>query len=247
MPLRKLRALKSKAISMRGSLLRAGVFAVAWMILPWWLFIPVALYLYFVPLSQAKIAAAPFITLLALCFVQPTGWCAAVIFGVIFLYVLLIKDLYIINRKSAYEMLSLILMFLLVRIFYLDMAGQAGVFSILCAFVVAALFASLVSGFVSHFSPDAGAPVADATTQKPLRRTTTLIALLLFFQFLIVGLFLPLDFIYQSVVVFLIGTLIIEFFPYYLFGTFSRTKLLTTSSVVFTLLVLVLGSARWGL
>ncbi len=247
MPLRKLRALKSKAISVRGSLIRAGVFAVAWMFFPWWLFIPVALYLYFVPLSQANIVVAPFITLLALCLVQPTGWCSAIIFGVLFLYIFLIKDLYIINRRSAYEMLSLVLLFLLARIFYLDMAGQAGIFSVLFAFVVAALFAGLVSGLINHFSPDVEAAVADAPVQKPLRRATTLVAFLLLFQFLIVGLFLPLNFIYQSVIVFLIGTLIIELFPPYLFGTFSRTKILTTSSVVFTLLVLVLGSARWGL
>jgi hypothetical protein len=201
-----------------------------------------------VPLSQTKIAAAPFVAIMALCLVQPAGWFFAVIFGALFWYTLLIKDLYIIDRKSAYEMLAIALTFLLVRVFYLDMGAQAGALSVLCAFIVAGLFAGLVSGFIGRFSHDAETPTEEAAiAQKPLRRTATLISFLLFFQLLIVGLFLPLDFIYQSVVVFLFGTLIIELFPYYLFGNFSRTKLLTTASVIFALLVLVLGSARWRL
>jgi hypothetical protein len=248
MPLRKLRALKSKAATVRGSIIKACVFVFAWMFLPWWLFIPVALYLYFVPLSQAKLVIAPFFALLVLCLAQPAGWFFAIIFGVLFWYILLIKDLYIIDRRSAYEILSLALIFLLLRMFYLDMSVRAGALAIFCAFAIAGLFAGLVGGFMKHFSPDTGVPEAiDDATHNPFRRIIIFASFLLFFQLLVIGLFLPLDFIYRSVVIFLLCTLIIEFFPRHLFGDLSRNKLLTTSSVVFVLLVLVLGSARWGL
>jgi hypothetical protein len=247
MPLQKLRALTSKAITLRSSLIRAVVFALTWAFLPWWLFIPIALSIYFVPLSEAKITIAPFLILLVLCLTHPAGWFFTVIFGLLFWYILLIKDLYIIDRKSAYEILALTLIFLLLRVFYLAMDGRAGMLVVLYAFVVAGLFSGLMSGFMGRFSsinvaePDATSP------QKPLHRTIVVVAFLLFFQLLITGLFLPLDFIYQSVVVFLFVTLIFELFPLYFFGNFSRTKLLATASVVFALLVLVLGSARWQL
>lgn len=222
---------------------------VAWVLFPKWLFILVALYLYFVPLSQAKTVMAPFFALLALCILQPAGWCFAAIVGALFLYTLLIKDLYLIDRKSAYEALSLVLMFLLLRIFYLDMIAHTGILPVLYAFIVAGLFTGLVGGFIGNFSPEGETTgtAAIATTQKTTRRVAVRIAFLLFFELIIIGLFLPLDFIYQSVVVFLLIAAIVELLPRYLFGTFSRTRLLTTFSVLFTLLVLVLGSARWEL
>jgi len=222
---------------------------VAWMFLPWWVFVPIALYLYFVPLSQTQTAIGPFLALLALCLMQPAGYCFAVVFGVLFWYVLLIKDLYIIERKSAYEILSLIIVFLSLRLFYLDMGGRMGIDAIVWAFAIAGLFAGLVSGFIGNFSPNTAADGTGtaSSAQNPLRRVAVFAAFLLFFQILIVGLFLPLDFIYQSVVAFLLTALVIEFFPQYLFGSLSRTKFLATASVLFTLLVVVLGSARWGL
>lgn len=248
MPLRKIQAVTSKIVTMRGSIIRAGVFMLAWFFLPWWLFLPVALYLYFQPFSEAKIVSAPFLGILILCLVQPVGWFFAIIFGFLFWYTLLIKDLYIIDRKSAYEMLSLAVIFLLMRSFYLDMGGQPGsLVAGLSAFILAGLFAAIMNGFINGFPVETPTEITSAANQKVLRRITTLAIFLLFFQLLLVGLFLPLDFIYQSIVVFLLGTLIIEFFPYYLFGNLSRSKLLTTTSVVFVLLVLVLGSARWGL
>jgi hypothetical protein len=66
-------------------------------------------------------------------------------------------------------------------------------------------------------------------------------------QLLIVGLFLPLDFIYQSAVVFLVAAIFIDVVPHYIFGEMSRKKVLATSTVLFALLTIVLASARWTL
>ncbi len=240
MPLRTLRELKARTVSLRGPLTRTGVFVLAWAFLPWWLFVPVALYLYFVPAPQIAAAAWLFAALMVLCLAQPPGWLFAGIFAALFFYLLAIKDLYIIDRRSAYGMLSLALVFLLFRAFYLAMDGHSGILVPLYAFLLAALFAGIVSGATSAL------PI-EPQPHPLVRRAATLGAFLLFFQLAVVGMLLPLNFLFQSLVVFLFAALILEFFPAHLAGSLSRTKALATVSILFVLLSAVLGSARWGL
>jgi len=66
-------------------------------------------------------------------------------------------------------------------------------------------------------------------------------------QLFLVGLFLPLNFLYQSAIVFLVAAILIDLVPQYIFGQLSRTKVLATGTVLFALLVIVLASARWTL
>jgi hypothetical protein len=68
---------------------------------------------------------------------------------------------------------------------------------------------------------------------------------LLMWQLLIVGIFLPLDFLYQSAIIFLVAAILIELVPQYIFGELSRIKVLVTGAVLFSLLVIVIASARW--
>ena len=64
---------------------------------------------------------------------------------------------------------------------------------------------------------------------------------------IITGLFLPLDFLYQAVSVFLISVLVFDLLPDHLARIGSRQKTLATVSVVFSLFVIVLASANWGI
>jgi hypothetical protein len=219
--------------------LRALVFALAWVWLPFWLFALIALYLYLVPLFQAGKLASPFFVLLALSYVQPPSNGFALIFGVLFYFLLLIKDLLLIDRRSAYELLVLALSFLTLRDFYLKFNEGIGGGALGYALLAAAVLALLANSFVRCFWSDDAA--------KGPRRAAALLLFLLFWQTLIAGLFLPIDFIYQSVAVFLVVVLLIDLIPEYLFGGLSRTKILTAGTVVFGLFVIVLGSARWGL
>ena len=107
-----------KSISRRihwSLLLRAGVFGFAWLLLPFSLFVLVALYLYFSPLAQSRGLAWSFFVLLLLMFLEPVGPLFAVIFGAIFFYILLIKEFVLIDRASAHEVTVLALSFLLIR------------------------------------------------------------------------------------------------------------------------------------
>jgi hypothetical protein len=71
--------------------------------LPFWLFLIVALYLYFVPITGAHKVSAPFFVLLLISLFESQGILDAIIFAAIFYFILLIKDLLIIDRRSAYE------------------------------------------------------------------------------------------------------------------------------------------------
>ena len=70
---------------------------------------------------------------------------------------------------------------------------------------------------------------------------------ILMWQLIIVGLFLPLDFLYQSAIIFLLAAILIDLVPQYVFGELTRAKVLATGSVLFSLLVIVAASARWTL
>jgi hypothetical protein len=224
------------------SVLKAFVFAVAWWVLPFWLFLLIALYLYFVPLTGAHKASVPFFVLLLITLLQKPDIIFAVIFGVVFYFLLLVKDLIIIDRRSAYEILMLVLSYLLLRGFFLNVGGSFGWWSLLDSAVAAGAVSALVASFIKNFSI---APEDSAREAHAFRRMLGWLTFLLTWQLLIVGLFLPLDFLYQSAIVFLVLVIILDLIPQYVFGELTRVKVLATGTVLFALLVVVLASARW--
>jgi hypothetical protein len=222
--------------------LRAAIFAAAWWALPFWLFLLIALYLYFVPTTGAQKVWVPFFVLLLITFLQKPSFIFGLIFGVVFYFLLLVKDLIIIDRRSTYEMLVLVLSYLLVRGFFLNVGGSFGWWSLLDSAVAAVAVSALVTSFIKNFS----APSEDSTRDvRSFRRMLRWMIFLLTWQLLIVGLFLPLNFLYQTTIVFLIAIIILDLLPQYIFGELTRIKVLATGLVLFTLLVIVLASANW--
>ncbi len=232
-----------KSISRRihwSSLLKAGIFALAWYWLPFWLFLFVALYLYFMPWFHVGKLAVPFFALLLLAYLETPGIAFALVFAVVFYAILLIKDLIVIDRRSAHEFLMLVLTFLLLRDFYLRFDGGVGGVALFSTFLMAAALTLLLKNLISAFSRDAG-------VDPMVRRSALWLSFITLAQVLIMGLFLPVDFISQSLVVFLIAVLFADLLPEYLSAGLTRTKILTTSMTVLSLLVIVLASAHWGL
>ncbi len=225
--------LKSILSQTRWSLLgRAIVFAAAWWLLPYWFFLLVALYLYFVPPFQARSLVAPFFAILILAFIEPQGIFFAVILGAIFYYLLLIKDLLLIDRKSAHELLVIALSFFLLRDFYRTFGGGwlagAGPWF---GFLTAILMGAMASSFIEEKSA----------------RVAAWLLFLISWEFILLGLALPLDFAYQSAIVFLLIAFSLDLISDGAAGTASRRKLIVSSSVVFALLVIILASAKWNL
>jgi hypothetical protein len=224
------------------SVLKAAIFAAAWWALPFWLFLFFALYLYFIPMTGAHKASALFFVLLLITLLQKQSIIFAVIFGVVFYFLLLVKDLIIIDRRSAYEVLMLVLSYLLMRGFFLNVGGSFGWWSLADSAVAAVAVSALVTSFVKNFS---AVPEDSVREARSFRRMLGWMTFLLTWQLLIVGLFLPLDFLYQSAIVFLAAVIILDLVPQYVFGELTRIKVFATGTVLFALLVIMLSSARW--
>ncbi|HUC31562.1 MAG TPA: hypothetical protein VMR99_02655 [Candidatus Paceibacterota bacterium] len=233
--------------------LKAVIFGVAWWALPFWLFLLIALYLYFIPLTGTGKVAAPFFVLLLISLFQNQNALAAVLFAALFYFIILIKDLLIIDRRTAHEVLMLVLSYLLVRSFFLKTGGSLGGWALLYSLIVAWAVSALITSFVKNFSPvAAGAPEQDPAEAglreaRLFRGMLGWMTFLLMWQLLIVGMFLPLDFLYQSAIVFLVAAILIDLVPQYVFGELSRIKVLATGTVLFALLTIVAASARWVL
>jgi hypothetical protein len=195
-------------------------------------------------MTGAHKVSAPFFVLLLITLLQKPSIISAVIFGVVFYFIILVKDLIIIDRRSAYEILMLVLSYLLVRGFFLNVGGSFGWWSLTDSAVAAAAVSALVGNFVKNFSVVPEDSVRDA---RSFRRMLGWMTFLLTWQLLIVGLFLPLNFLYQSAIIFLVAVIILDLVPQYVFGELTRVKVLATGTVLFALLVIVLSSARWTL
>jgi hypothetical protein len=216
-------------------LLRAALFALAWFFLPFWLFLLVALYLYLIPFFNSRRLFWPFFALLVLTYLEPGNLVYLIFFAAFFYYLLLIKNLLLIDRKSAYELLVLALSFFLIRSFYEQLGtGLLTAASLWYGFLLAVLIGFLVGSFIRYFSENAG--------KDPVRRLSAWLVFILVWQFLSLGLFLPLDFVYQSAVVFLASVLVIDLVPEH-----SSERSWTVGATVCLLLVIVVLSAHWGL
>lgn len=238
-------AAKLKSISKQihwSLLLRTAVFALSWFLLPFWLFLLVALYLYFVPFFNARKLFWPFFALMTLAYIEPVGVVFLVIFAAIFYYLLLIKDLLLIDRKSAYELLILVLGFFLIRSFYETLGttlitGWSIGYGLLTALLICCLIKSFIDCFSEKFASD------------PIRYPVVWFSFIVIWQLLILGLFLPLDFAYQSMTVFLLAVLVIDFLPEHVLisGGISRERMVTSGITIGILLFVVLLSAKWGI
>jgi hypothetical protein len=234
-----LREIAKRAISLRGLLLRAAGFALAWFFLPFWLFFLIALYLYFVPLFRMRFLDALFFAILVLAYIHPVNFLFAVLLFGLFAYILLIKNLLLIDRKSAYELLVFALTFFLLRDFYGQFNAGISFVAVGWGLLLALLIGVLLNSFMSS---------QGAVGDKPgMRRISSWLCFLVMWQLIILALFLPLDFIYQSIIVFLLGITILDLVPEYYLGSLTREKIYLTGTTVFAVLVIVLASARWVL
>jgi hypothetical protein len=252
----------------QGSLVRAVLFGLAWALLPYWLFVIAACALFFIPFSQSGKMLGPFLVLVALGAFVPVGAAMAAVFGLLFWYILLIKGLYVIDRRTAYEILMLALIFLVVRVFYSALGtGFDGPAPLFFAFVAAAASSWLFASFIGNFAEADPVPATIATAREAtdgasrgnlLRRIAAFAAFFIMFEIILAGLFLPLNASYQSAVAFLLIAVVMDLAGRHLLaasasgsgsGThdIDRARVLTVAGTAFILLVIIFGSARWNL
>ena len=177
---------------------------------------------------------------MVLTYFEPAGIPFLLVLGILFYWLFLIKDLLLIDRKGAFELLLIALDFFLIRLFYAN-AGGLGVsgWSTWYALWMAALLALLAHSFVLNFS--------EVSEGRGLRRASSWLIFFLMWQFLVIGLFLPLDFVYQSVLIFLVSVLLLDTLPEHVANPrgVSVNRLMVTGITLGVLFILVIGSARW--
>src|SRR5581483_7044396 len=152
-------------------LARVVVFILGWLYLPLWAFLVLVLYCYFMPAFHAGRLLAPFLVLLAICFAEPPGIVMAILLGAIFYYLLLVKDLLVIARASAHELLAMTLSFFLFRMFFGNLDNGPTGPALAWTFVMAFLFAMLIGNLIDRRREDLprDALRAEPDSEAPLR------------------------------------------------------------------------------
>ncbi len=224
--------------------LRAAIFAASWFFLPFWAFLLVAFYLYFVPFFQPRRLALP--SLLVIFFtavLTPTPW-FAIFLGVAWYLILGIKDLIFINRKQAYEILVLFLVFLVTVRFFAHFDSWAGAFSVLYSLATSVVVFLLCKGFLKY----GDLPEHAGYREKAARSTAAAaVVALILFELSLLFLVLPIHFLFQASLFFVVAAIILESVFEYVNGALTRRIILVNFSIFFIFLVIILGSAQWSL
>ncbi len=223
-------------------LIRGLLFAAAWLYAPAWLFVLVACGIYFFPPFESRKNIASFLALLGVALVTPQNIVLAVIYGALCYYLLLIKDLLVIDRKSGRTILVMALAFFFFREFFAAWHTGLSSGALAWAWIVAFAFAVLMNGVIVARR---GKEIDDGEARP--RHIAVGISAFLLFEILIACLFLPVDFIYQSIVAFLAAALFLDLIPAYFFRELDARRIRTTATAVASLLVIVLASAKWGI
>lgn len=222
--------------------LKAFILAVVWLFLPRWAFLVLSFYFYLVPVFHPGKLFLPFLVFLFLAFEGPTNPGFAVILGLLFYIILGIKDLILIDRRSAYDILVLVLMFVLYIRFFSGFGDSLGYLPVISIFLLSAVLCLLYGGFLSY-----GSGEGSSAGERGGSKVVLGLVWLLISQMSLAIIFLPLNFIYQSALAFFLSAIIFGLASAYLNGTVTRERILINFSVVFVFLVLILGSVQWGL
>jgi hypothetical protein len=223
-------AAKSKSITNPipwSSLLKPFAVAAAWLLLPWWAFLLVALYCYLVPFFRLLSLAPAFLAFLVLTLTATTGFFQAVYAGVAFALILGIKDFVIVNRRAAYQLL----------VFLLSFAGSLLLFDNFAAWAAPTPFLAL--GSFSLFW--LWLVASDPERQDPAALPAGIAALLLF-EIGAIIFFLPISFFPQSALFFFASALLFEAATNLKHITFKQASFWGISYSAISLLVVLLVS-----
>lgn len=203
----------------------------------------VAFYLYLVPFFSIKRFALPFLAIIFFAAIEPKGVFFALVFAATFYLILGIKDLIFVERKPAYEVLVLLLVFFSFINFFSNFGSWNGLRPFLCVFIVGVFVFLLLAGFLNYGGKEDG-----LLSEERLRRgkISAAIAGLVVSQITIALLFLPLNYLYQSALAFLVALSVVELLSDYLAGGPTRRAVLINLSVFLAFAVIILGSANWA-
>jgi hypothetical protein len=227
--------------SFRRPIIKGLLFGAAWYLFPAWLFILAAAYLYFVPFFQSSKFFPVFVAVMAIYGLAPASLAYALAGGILFGWLIAIRELLFIDRRFAHEVLIFALVFFLLRIVYVAQ-DTIGMNSFFWALFIAAMVAWMAKGFVDSC-------MADEAKKQKRPFAAIGIGLLGFFawQVIMIGFVIPVDFVYQSLLAFLVTVGMFDLLSAHLLGYAARKKILLTATMVFSGLVILLAAAPFKL
>lgn len=155
----------------------------------------VALYVYLVPFFRPLALAPAFLIFLFMSYAAPGGFFLAVYGGVTLALILGIKDLVIVNRRGAYQVLTLLL----------SLAGCLLLFGTYESWSSTSAFMSLALAALLWFWLLRNVPEKQENSILP-----PAIAALIFFEIGAAMFFLPISFFVQAILLFLASALLFE-------------------------------------
>ena len=223
-------------MSLRGLFLRAGILGFLWLFLPFWIFLAATFYFYFFPFFQPLRLALPFFLTLVTAAILPANVWFSLFIAALFFLILGIKNLIFVKRFGAHQLLVFFLLFLTFLSFFSGFETWQRWIVSLFAFGVSAVFLLLAK------------ELADYHSESSRRRTFLTIGLgaLFIWQLCLILLFLPLNYFYETALLFLSAVFLLDILLEHLKNRLDSRKILADFSIFFVFTAVILASARWG-
>lgn len=221
------------------------VFALAWWFLPFGLFLVVAGYFYLVPFFKPLRFLLPFLAILILIsplFFTKSLW-TIVLGSAVFFIIQGVRELIFVERKAVYKAAYFILIFLLLSAFFSGFQNWIGWTAVLGSASVALVFFALLK----HLTDYEDLPEKREKIGRRKEFVVQGLAAFFVWQLLWILLFLPLNYIYQSMLGFLAVAVLTELILAYVYFSLTRRKILANFTILFVFVIFVLASFSAGI
>lgn len=230
-------------------LVKAFLFALGWVVLPFWLFVVLAFGLYFFPFFNVRPLFFPFLYAVFLAGVAPLSFWLAMILGASLFLILGIKEYLFIHRDAAYEVLILILLFASFVTLFARFPSWEHTVLLLALFLVCLTFFFFVNGFLHYVlkreDPEAyRLPGSSSTMQLTI---LVGVATFLLWQISLGIIFLPISSFFQSALAFFTAVVFVELLLGYFRNALDRKVIYMNFALFFLLAVFIFASNEWGL
>ncbi len=225
------------AFAVRGLLIKACIFSIGWLVFPFWAFLIISLYFYLVPLFQPFKLFVPFILTLLAAAILPYGFWFAVLLGILFFLLFGIKNLILVNRFDNHQLIVFLILFLMFFGFFWHFENWQRWTVSLISFGIGFFFFFLFKELASY----------SQGSSESKKIIVSVLGSFLLWQAAMVILFLPLNYFYQTALLFLSSVILTDILLEYLGGVIGRRKILADFSIFFVIAVVILTSANWGL
>ncbi|MEK7546614.1 MAG: hypothetical protein AAB536_00290 [Patescibacteria group bacterium] len=229
---------KAKTVfSLRGLLIKSCIFGLCWFFLPFWIFLLVGVYFYFTPFFQSFNLFIPFLMTLAAAAYVPYGFWPAVFLGILFFLILGIKNLIFVNRFENHQIMVFLLLFLIFFGFFSHFENWE-------KWIISTISLGIGLSFFLLFKELADYTRGNIGSKKNL---AACLGSFLLWQASSVIIFLPINYFYQTALLFLLSVITTDVLLEYLNKNLDRKKILVDFSIFFAVTAAILASANWGL